>query len=190
VNAGIPKPGVRVRASQKDLDAMRLPPAVIALTTGAYPHPLFEGYCLPPNDDCFPKGRCDEGTPDDLYGLAIPLWEHGNSVYEVGVWGVFCFRSEAGELEYWSYDRWFKGPTEPEELIAVHEQGLFFWVFWTIVDYHNESGEAWKAPLVAAAESIGFRHLDKVIAFHKESFSLPDKERKERLKAQCLSLCE
>jgi hypothetical protein len=149
------------------LEAFGVPEGVMALALGELPHPLFTWLCLPPNDLCFPAGQITEdrwGEEPRLIGL--PLWEHG-SVYEVGVYGVSVRRTRR-RLEYWNYDICGEAETPPDALIATSEQGLFFWLFWDIVERENQAGDAWREPVRVAAELIGFRYAEEAMAFHAD----------------------
>jgi hypothetical protein len=77
-------------------------------------------------------------------------------------------------------------------LIAVSEQGLFFWLFWRIVDQMNGPGVEWRERLKAAAMSIGLRHPEEVIKFHEQWYRLLEAgyrtDEKRTLRKSCLRI--
>jgi len=154
------------------------------------PHPAFESRCE--------TLRCDERRSQDGLNLdrveardetggnvSAALWEHDvgdGHAFEV----VYCARPEVG-TEFWHvlYADDADGPVA--ERVAISEQGLFYWLFFFLIESEFFiHGERAYSTLADAAKSVGFEHLAAVFRLEEEIGS--DYERRGELTAQSLAI--
>lgn len=133
------------------LRALDLSDAVVDLATKDHAEDMFFFRCqgTPPAEEL----RWPEG------GSGQPLWQCEGWVTAV--------REREGRREFLAFDA-----DDPElwQVIAYGEQGLLANLFSDLIedeDWEEEEEEA-LAGLRAAAEAVGFRHLDELLAFAEQ----------------------
>jgi len=151
-----------------------LSPPLLALARRALPHPAFASKCQPIRLDLRRKvfDLCLKEVQNvGQFGKrqAVAMWENdfgdGHS-FEV----MYC-KCMSEKLEFWNV--WYADDTDgPDpELVAVSEQGLYFWLFFYIIPIqyfqHKTNQDAFDA-LCAAAASVYFRYLSDVMKFEEE----------------------
>lgn len=137
-----------MNSREQRLRALGLSDAVVGLATGDHSEDMFFFRCQgtpPPQEMRFP-----EGVP------AEPLWQCEG-------WAT-AVRARDGRNEFVAFDS-----DNPEiwQVIAHSEQGLLANLFSDLIedeDWEEEVEES-EAGLRAAAEAVGFRHLDDLMAF-------------------------
>ena len=158
----------------EQLEHCSLSPQLLALSRGALPHPAFASKCQPIRVDLRRNVfdfRLNEVQDVGPFGKrsTIAMWENdfgdGHS-FEV----MYC-KCMSEKLEFWNV--LFADDTDgPDpELVAVSEQGLYFWLFFYLIpaEYfkHRTNQDAFDA-LSAAAASVHFRYLSDVMKFEEE----------------------
>jgi hypothetical protein len=148
-----------------------LPENLLRIAKGGLPHPAFETWCE--------ALRCDERRAvglnldrvearDETAGhVSAALWEHDvgdGHAFEV----VYCAKVGGG-LEFWHvmYADDTDGPEA--ERIAKSEQGLLYWLFFSLIASElSRHGEGAYFKLAEAAKSVGFEHLIAVSRLEEE----------------------
>jgi hypothetical protein len=162
---------------------------LLRLADGDLPHPAFESRCEPIRYDErreFGLNLDRVEARDETSGhVSAALWEHDvgyGHAFEV----VYCAEAKGG-VEFWHvmYADDTDGP-QPER-IAKSEQGLFYWLFFSLIQSEFFSrGERAYSNLAEAAKSVGFEHLVDVFRLEEEIGS--DYERRGELTEQSLSI--
>jgi hypothetical protein len=166
-----------------------LPATLLRMADADLPHPAFEAWCETLRYD---ERRRQAGlnldrvvARDESGGtVSAALWEHDlgdGHAFEV----VYCAKA-AGGTEFWHvlYADDTDGPEA--ERIARSEQGLFYWLFFSLI--RSEfliHGERAYSTLADAAKSVGFEHLVEVFRLEEEIGS--DYERRDELTARSLA---
>lgn len=162
---------------------------LLRIANGDLPHPAFEAWCEPLRYD----ERREVGlgldrveARDETGGhTSAALWEQDvgdGHAFEV----VYCAKVEGG-LEFWHvmYADDTDGPQA--ERIATSEQGLLYWLFFSLIGSEFfRHGEGACSNLAEAAKSVGFEHLVDVFRLEVEIGS--DYERRGELTARSLSI--
>jgi hypothetical protein len=121
---------------------------LVRLAAGEPVHPAFGFRCQAPPWYSYRGAGCPAGPP------LAPLWDCGDTV--TAVW------ERAGRPEFIEFS------IEADEefwVLAASEQGL--WAALFVAMFEDEDGAV--EPLRGAAESVGFRFLDRVVAGHQEA---------------------
>lgn len=185
----IPQQQVGMADRLEQLQKWGLTTPLLRIADGDLPHPAFDAWCEPL--------RCNERSE---VGLALDrvevrdetgghpsaaMWEHDvgdGHAFEV----VYCVKVEGG-LEFWHvmYADDTDGPQA--ERIAKSEQGLLYWLFFSLIgsEFFRHGERAYSA-LAEAAQSVGFGHLVDVFRLEEQIGS--DYERRGELTARSLSL--
>ena len=121
--------------------------ALVRLACGDCLHSTFRNICLGPPFYPYQGARVPDGPP------LVPLWDHGGTV--IGV------RERDAGLEFVEFSIELDDEVRP---LSRSEQG--FWI--TRFDYLYES-DVPDAELRAAAATVGFRFLDRLVASREES---------------------
>jgi len=160
------------------------------MAEGAVPHPAFAAQCEPLLVD---ERRERWGLDLDRVEVraetggqaSAALWEHDvgdGHAFEV----VYCVRSQDG-LEFWRvmYADDTDGPDAQQ--IAKSEQGLFYWLFFSLIgsEFSKHSERAYST-LADAAKAVAFNHLVEVFRLEEEIGS--DYDRRGELTARSLAI--
>ena len=174
----------------EQLRAWGVSPTLLRLARGELPHPAFEAQCESVrieerrrtwglNLDCVE-------IREETGGLAsAALWEHDfgdGHAFEV----VYCAGGECG-FQFWhvTYADDMDGPSG--ELIARSEQGLFYWLFFSLIGSEfSARGERAYISLAAAAKAVSFNHLLDV--FHLEEEIGSEHDRRGELVVRSLAM--
>jgi hypothetical protein len=163
---------------------------LLRMAGGDFPHPAFEARCeqLGIDDRRRTWGlNLDQAeVRDETGGLeSAALWEHDvgdGHAFEV-VYGAFGERG----VEFWHvmYADDTGGPDG--KLVARSEQGLFYWLFFSLIGTEFFAlGERAYASLAAAAKAVSFDHLVEVFRLEEEIGS--DYDRRGELLARSLAI--
>lgn len=173
-------------ARLEELAAWGLPPMLMRFARGDLPHSAFETLC---EEIQYEKRRSSwDLRLDRVQTLhetgnraSAALWEHDvrdGHAFSV----VYCSRTESA-FEFWEvmYADDMPGPTS--SLLARSEQGLFFWLFFFVIQSEfSEHGEGAYSTLAAAAKSVNFKYLVEVFRLEGDigSDDLLDEKLRER----------
>jgi hypothetical protein len=175
----------------EQLQAWALSPALLRIAGGDLPHPAFAAQCEPLRDDERLRSwdlNLDNARVRDETGgrLSAALWERdvgdGHS-FEV----VYCAKRGQGGFEFWHvmYADDTDGPDA--ELIARSEQGLFYWLFFPLIESEfSAHGEGAYSTLAAAAKAVSFEHLVEV--FRLQEVIGSDHDRRGEVVTQSLTV--
>jgi hypothetical protein len=140
----------------KELRALGIDDAIVALATAAVPHVAFEYRCQAVDDP-----KVDNGGEPPPGPPFTTLWECNDTV--TGFW-----RRDGG-IEFIEFD--IEAP-EDYHLISRSTQGLFAWTFfWLVEDEDWDDAEAALGRLREAALAVGFVHLDDVLRIQEAGSS-------------------
>lgn len=153
----------------KQLQVWNVPEKIIAFAHAKFPHPAFEAICerLPRNEARLGLALDQVKERAETGGLSVALWQHdvgdGHAI-EV----VYCTMGAHG-IEYWHVMYSDCEPAPQSQLIGRSEQGLYFWMFFFLIEPEfSLHGERAYETLVAAAKSVGFRFLIEVFRLEEE----------------------
>lgn len=152
-------------------------PPLLALVRGEPPHPAFRKFCRPilgNGDPWWALGLDAVASEGPFGGPSVALWgqDFGDGHHsEV----VHCDRTDQG------FAFWPSGTTdscseedEAPTLIAHTEQGLFFWLFFHLIEDQDMQEERALEMVREAAEAVGFLYLEDCLACQKAVGSQPE----------------
>ena len=156
----------------EQLRSWGLSPTLLRMADGELPHPAFDSKCEPLRVEERRKAsgsQLDDAEARDETGglISAALWEHDvgdGHAFEV----VYCAKGQDG-LEFWNvmYADDMDGPDA--ERVARSEQGLFYWLFFSLIrSEFFVHGEGAYATLAAAAKAVNFKHLVEVFRLEEE----------------------
>jgi hypothetical protein len=156
----------------EQLVAWGLPAAVVRLAGGDLPHPAFAATCEPLRVAERQAAGVDESDqvrvrPEVCRYPSVAMWEHDvgdGHAFEV----VYCVSAQEG-LEFWHVTYADDMPCPDSHCIARSVQGLYFWLFFYLIqsEFFGQ-GEGAYNTLVAAAKTVGFKHLAEVFRLEGE----------------------
>ncbi len=174
----------------EQLRAWGLSQTLLRMADGDLPHPAFNACCEPLSiaERRRTAGMNLDGVEprDETAGhVTAALWEHDvgdGHAFEV----VYCGKNR-DDIEFW-HVMYADDTDEPDaERIARSEQGLFFWLFFSLIPSEFfEHGERAYATLVAAADAVEFNYLVDVFRVEEEIGS--DYQRRRELVSRSLSI--
>ena len=156
----------------EQLRAWGVSPTLLRMADGDLPHPAFAARCEPlrSNERRQAWGLdLDQAKVRDETGgrLSAALWEHDvgdGHAFEI----VYCASGQRG-LGFWHvlYADDTEGPDA--EFVARTEQGLFYWLFFSLIGSEFcRHGERAYSTLAAAARSVAFDRLVEVFRLEEE----------------------
>lgn len=156
------------------LAAWSLSPHLLAMARNELPHPAFDTVCQPikfNQRNEFLGVRLEEVQAIGPSGVrpAVAMWE--NDCFDGHAFDILYCERAGSEVEFWNV-QYADDMEEPNaELVARSEQGLFFWLFFSLIpaEYfrqitHQDAFDALKA----AADAVGFRYFYEVMKFEEE----------------------
>jgi hypothetical protein len=160
------------------LKTLRLSRPLLALVNGELAHPAVAQVCRPVRPELL---QPQEDDPDNL----VPLWEDasGSDIFFEAVYA----RRLPGGLEFWSLIFDFdEGPEPVRVLLASAEQGVLFWLFYCFFMRQEQRSADWD--LGSLAVTLGFRYLDRLVAFRRASAARGTYDDLDRLRELLLAI--